>query len=158
MIVTTATPDHLDGLLRLEDLFESGPRWSEATWLGEFGHNDRHLLVALHEASVVGAAVFRQAGDVVDLDRIAVAPAWRRRGLARALVLGGVDWARRRGTTRLLLEVHHGNAPAIALYRSHGFQPVARRDNYYGAGEHADVMQLALDSDDHLVGEEGEQR
>ena len=75
-----------------------------------------------------------------------------------ALVLGGVDWARRRGTTRLLLEVHHGNAPAIALYRSHGFQPVARRDNYYGAGEHADVMQLALDSDDHLVGEEGEQR
>lgn len=156
MIVTTAAPEHLEGLLGLEDVFEPGPRWSEATWLAEFGRDDRHLLVVLDEAGVVGAAVFRQAGDAVDLDRIAVAPPWRRRGLASAMVMDGVEWARRRGAARLLLEVHRGNGAAIALYRNHGFEPVARRHNYYGAGQDADVLELVLD--DHLAEEEGEQR
>ena len=31
----------------------------------------------------------------------------------------------------LTLEVRAGNAPAIALYRKHGFQEAGRRKNYY---------------------------
>lgn len=146
MMIALAERGHLDGLVGLEALFEPGQRWSEATWLGEFGHDDRHLLVALDgsEPDVVGAAVFRQADDVVDLDRIAVAPAWRGHGLARAMVTAGVEWARSRDAARVLLEVHRDNHPAIRLYRSHGFRAVAQRDNYYGAGQHASIMELQL--------------
>lgn len=149
MMVTMAQRDHLDGLMGLEDLFDHGQRWSRATWQGEFDHDDRHLLVALDGpgSAVVGAAVFRQSGDVVDLDRIAVAAGWRGRGLAREMVTAGVEWARRRGAARLLLEVHRDNHPATSLYRSHGFRAVAQRDNYYGAGRHASIMELELGKD-----------
>lgn len=146
MIVTLATPEHLPGLLALEGFFEPGPTWSEATWLAEFDRDDRHLLVALDspDGDVVGAAAFRLAGDVVDLDRVAVAPDWRRRGLASAMVMTGLEWTRQRKARRMLLEVHHTNRPAIALYEAYGFTTVARRDNYYGRDRHANVMELVL--------------
>ena len=49
------------------------------------------------------------------------------------------------GATRLLLEVEETNDAARRLYDSTGFRPIARRDNYYGAGRHALVCALDLE-------------
>lgn len=146
MIVIPAQPGHLDGLLALEESFPRQQQWSAQTWRAELQRDDQIILVALEEETdgVIGAAVFRLAGDVVDLDRVVVGPAWRRRGLARVMVMTGVSWARQQEAERLLLEVADDNEPAIKLYEGHGFTEIARRDDYYGTGRHALILELAL--------------
>ena len=44
----------------------------------------------------------------------------------------------------MTLEVRRGNAAARRLYESLGFEEVGVRRNYYGSGEDALIMRLAL--------------
>lgn len=53
---------------------------------------------------------------------VAVAVAWRGRGLGKALMAAALDWGRRQGLHKLQLRVRAGNTVAIALYRSLGYQ------------------------------------
>jgi ribosomal protein S18 acetylase RimI-like enzyme len=52
---------------------------------------------------------------------VGVLPEFRRRGVARQLVVATLDMMRSRGGTRVKLGVIDGNTPAQALYRSLGF-------------------------------------
>lgn len=62
------------------------------------------------------------AGDA-GLYSMWVAPEQRGRGLGGAIVDTVVAWARAEGHARILLDVGDGNAAAIALYASRGFEP-----------------------------------
>ena len=64
---------------------------------------------------------------------LSVVPDARRAGLGRALLRQFVEFAAQAGAERCFLEVRVSNAPAHALYASEGFEPVARRDDYYPA-------------------------
>ncbi len=55
-----------------------------------------------------------------------VDPGERGQGVGRQLVQTVLDHAADRGRTRVVLEVAHENAPAVALYRSLGFVPTGR--------------------------------
>jgi len=46
----------------------------------------------------------------------------RRQGIGAALVKKVIDWARARGSARLLIWITAGNEPALALYRRYGFR------------------------------------
>ena len=61
----------------------------------------------------------------VELNALWVAPAARRQGAARALVLAVCDWARERGAKRVALEVTESSRAALALYRTLGFTDVS---------------------------------
>ena len=61
-------------------------------------------------------------GDWAGLIGMRTAPAHRRRGLARRVFLALGDFARRNGASRGYLQVEAQNAPAVALYRSAGFE------------------------------------
>ena len=63
---------------------------------------------------------------------LAVDPAQRRRGVARALLERGADWAADHGAEMLWLEVAADNAAARGLYAAAGFQEAGRRRGYYG--------------------------
>lgn len=52
---------------------------------------------------------------------IAVAPAWRRRGVARQLLSRGYQWAQQKGVKKIQLDVRAGNTAAITLYEREGF-------------------------------------
>jgi [ribosomal protein S18]-alanine N-acetyltransferase len=88
---------------------------------------------------VRGYVMVLGAGDVADLQRIAVAPGWRRRGVAGAL-LGACDVS---AFARVLLEVRADNAAAIAFYRRHG----SSRRGYYADGADAVGMQRPAGAD-----------
>lgn len=79
---------------------------------------------------------------------LAVEPAARRRGLARALVESAAGAARMAGADVMFLEVSAENLPAIALYEGAGFARVGLRRGYYDRGpagaEDALVMSLDL--------------
>lgn len=93
---------------------------------------------------VAGHAVVSVAGDVAELQRIAVEPGSRRTGLASALLTAAADVARRGSADRLLLEVREGNLGARAFYAHHGLVEVDRRRRYYADGGDALVLRLPL--------------
>ncbi len=53
---------------------------------------------------------------------LTVQPGARRRGLGRTMMAGLVAWAAERGASVMLLQVISDNEPALALYRSLGFE------------------------------------
>jgi GNAT superfamily N-acetyltransferase len=54
----------------------------------------------------------------------------RHQGIGAELVQRIIDWARARGSARLLIWITDGNEPALALYRRAGFRPTgAKRPN-----------------------------
>ena len=83
------------------------------------------FLIASAEETVLGYANFLHVLDEGDIGNVAVAPEYRRQGIALCARAAALDLA------FLTLEVRASNAPAIALYRKHGFQAVGQRRNYY---------------------------
>jgi ribosomal-protein-alanine N-acetyltransferase len=103
-----------------------------------------HYLVAREDDGVVGYAAASVAGEVVELQRIAVDAAHRREGVGTRLLADVARLARADGAERVLLEVREDNAGAIAFYAGLGFTELARRPRYYRDGAAAVVMELAL--------------
>jgi [ribosomal protein S18]-alanine N-acetyltransferase len=103
------------------------------------------LLVAEVEGEVVGHAIVSIVFEVAELQRIAVGPSYRRRGLAREILASVARGAAEQGAERLLLEVRETNKPALALYASAGFAEIDRRPRYYRDGTDGIVLQLPLD-------------
>jgi len=115
--------------------------WSEGL-IGDEVRSDRH--VVLVDDDVAGYGAISLAGDVADLDRIAVLPASRGQGRAAGLLGDLVDRARDLGAGRMLLEVAADNVAAIGLYEANGFDTISRRRGYYAGGVDALVMELEI--------------
>jgi len=103
------------------------------------------LLVGECDGEIVGHAIVSIVFEVAELQRIAIGPAYRRRGHARELLAAIVASAAAEGAERLLLEVRETNEPALAFYASAGFAEIDRRPRYYRDGTAGVVMELPLD-------------
>lgn len=91
-----------------------------AAYLAEPGH---HLFLAVQDGVVVGQAaviVHRHTDRPDDLyiDRVGVAPAHQRRGIARALMRAVMALGRELGCAEVWLGTETANAPARGLYES----------------------------------------
>ena len=84
------------------------------------------------------------AGGEVHVNKIAVDPSCRRRGIARVLMQEVFDLSTRIRAEEIYLEVRPSNAPARNFYSLLGFREVGRRPQYYADGEDALVMSLFL--------------
>ena len=104
----------------------------------------RILLARSPGGEIVGYVCRWLTADHVEIQNVAVDPSWRRRSIARHLLLEVLEEARAAGVERALLEVRLGNEAAIALYRGLGFEPNGRRRRYYDDGEDALLMELPL--------------
>jgi ribosomal-protein-alanine N-acetyltransferase len=80
-------------------------------------------------------------GDEMHIMNLATHPGYRRRGIARRLLLFVEEQAGDIGVRHLVLEVRPSNKAARALYSSLGFRAVGRRPGYYrDTGEDAVLM------------------
>jgi ribosomal-protein-alanine N-acetyltransferase len=145
--IRPATAADLDAVVELELTCLGADAWSRG--LVEQGIAAAlptvSYLVAEVDGVVVGHAVASAAGDDAELQRIAVDPAYRRRGLAGALLAAVERRAAEDGATRLLLEVREDNTTAAAFYQSRGFGEVGRRRGYYRDGAAAVVLGKEVD-------------
>ena len=82
------SPTDLPALADLERAAFGADAWSAEAIDAELSGDGRTSLVAEDADGVVGYAVTRAAGDVVDLHRVVVADRGRRQGVASRLVLG----------------------------------------------------------------------
>jgi ribosomal protein S18 acetylase RimI-like enzyme len=74
-----------------------------------------------HDGQMVAFSISGRASTCGYIQRLAVEPSARRRGLARLLVADALGWMRRRNVERVLVNTATDNTAALALYRSLGF-------------------------------------
>ena len=91
------------------------------------GSGERYFYATIYDESSgeplsIGRAVLAGgSGSWVGLSAIETDATARRRGLARLILNTLLTWAAERGAEHAVLEVHHGNEAALALYRRLGF-------------------------------------
>ena len=128
--IVPMTAAHVPQIAALEGVCFSDP-WPEAAILPELTNALSLWLVAVSGDSVLGYVGGQTVMDESDMMNLAVAPACRRQGIARALITALMKALQKKGSGSLTLEVRASNAGAIALYESMGFLAVGRRPNYY---------------------------
>ncbi|MBA4420017.1 MAG: ribosomal-protein-alanine N-acetyltransferase [Anaerolinea sp.] len=123
--------------------------WSERSYLFEIKQNETSIplvadLAGPDGVELIGFIVVWQVLDEAHIGTIAVGEAYRRHGVARALIREGLGQAYARGARKVFLEVRAGNLPAQALYRSLGFVDLDVRKGYY-ADNHEDAVVMILE-------------
>jgi len=91
-------------------------------------------------AGLAGFCFYRYLGTDMEIDDLAVEPAFRRGKIATRLMEYALDCGRGAGIVRCLLDVGATNGAALGLYRKLGFTDDGIRRNYYADGEHAILM------------------
>lgn len=121
--------------------------WSERQYRDSLDSGHRAWLLESGAGEAIACCVVAQLLDEAEILDVAVAPDWRRRGIAHGLLRQVIEHLPA-GTTRLLLEVRASNAAARALYTALGFDEDGVRRGYYPAGsgarEDAVLMSLGL--------------
>jgi len=80
---------------------------------------------------LAGFIIISSAADQAEILTIAIDPARRRKGIARALLEICETELTDNGVDMLFLEVAEDNAAAIEFYKGAGFEPIGRRPAYY---------------------------
>ena len=95
--------------------------------------DERHVFLTAvdNSGAVLGYVGMMFVLDEGYISNVAVAPNFRRQGVADTLISALMTRAEELSLAFVTLEVRAGNEPAKALYAKHGFVPVGRRKNYY---------------------------
>ena len=121
---------HVSQIAQLEKRCFSDP-WSENSIRSELTGRLSLWVVALDGDTVAGYIGSQSVLGESDMMNVAVAPEYRRQGIAQALILELIRRLSQQGNRSLMLEVRASNTPAITLYHKLGFAQVGRRPNYY---------------------------
>jgi ribosomal protein S18 acetylase RimI-like enzyme len=117
-----ATRDDFTAVLALWNQARSGHAETADTREALERLEDGALLVHEHEGEIVGALIAAFDGWRGNMYRLAVAPAHRRGGIARALVTAGEAWLRAQGAPKVTALVGRGDEQAEALWRAAGYK------------------------------------
>ena len=129
----------LDGVADLERLSFPVP-WKREYFEVEIGAPWRYNLVVLARGTLAGYVFCAFAGGEVHVNKISVAPAFRRQRVGSALMDEVFNFAARVNAEEMYLEVRVSNHAARVFYDKFGFSEAGRRRGYYVDGEDALVM------------------
>ena len=143
MIVRRAGGDDVDRIAEMEKVCFPEEPWSRDMVAAEFsGLNPTRYFAAEEDGVIVAYAGIWVIPPEGYITNVAVLPECRRRGIASLVLRQMIDECLAEGVTDITLEVRVSNAPAIALYRSFGFEEAGVRRSYYQDGEDALIMWL----------------
>jgi ribosomal-protein-alanine N-acetyltransferase len=131
----------LDRVLEIEALSYPTP-WSRRAFQSELTDNTyAYYFVARHAGVIIGYVGMWVILDEAHITNIAVHPGFRRKAIGRRMLMAMFEEAKRRGATRMTLEVRVSNFSAQALYRDLGFVDRGIRKGYYSdTNEDAIIM------------------
>jgi len=139
------TKDDLDEVMAIECSAYRYP-WSSGFFLQELQVACARSILAELDGKICGYVLFWLLPGSIDVHNLAIAPEFRRRGIARMLMGQVVATASTQSATRVTLEVRQSNEPAKRLYASLGFVQTGLRKGYYSDdGEDAFTMVLELE-------------
>ena len=141
MIIRRATADDVDRIAEMEKVCFPEEPWSRDMVAAEFsGLNPTRYFAAEEDGRIVAYAGVWDIPPEGYITNVAVLPEYRRRGVASQVLQTMIDECLAEGVTDITLEVRVSNDPAIALYRSFGFEEAGVRRRYYQDGEDALIM------------------
>jgi [ribosomal protein S18]-alanine N-acetyltransferase len=105
--------------------------WSSAGLQSVFEQNADYFLVASEGFEILGFVAGRALIDEAEILNLAVAPAYRRAGLGKALVQSLLRSFATEDVATVFLEVRESNRAAIAFYELLGFERAGTRPGYY---------------------------
>ena len=126
----------VDGVAALASSLPDAPRWPRAAYEGCLDpHAAVRRLSCVAEAAktgvLAGFAIASLNSPQSELESIAVATAFQRRGVGSGLWRFLASALAEKGASEAFLEVRVSNRRALALYRSLGFAEAGRRPRYY---------------------------
>ncbi len=124
------TEAHVQQVAELEKVCFTEP-WSLRSVTSELDNPLSLWIVAVKDSFVAGYVGSQSVMGEADMMNLAVAPEFRRQGIARQLVNSLIERLCINQVRALTLEVRASNAPAIVLYTGLGFTQVGRRPGYY---------------------------
>jgi ribosomal-protein-alanine N-acetyltransferase len=138
--IREARHSDLEAVVALERVSFPAP-WRREFFVTEIDAIGRFNLVATDPSGALAGYVFAMFFlDEMHVNKIAVEPSMRRRGIAALLMDECFSFARINRVASISLEVRESNDGARALYRALGFAESYRRPRYYPDGEAAIVM------------------
>jgi ribosomal-protein-alanine N-acetyltransferase len=112
-------------------------RWTPARVAASIRAPNVNVLVAWIHSNIAGFAIMRYGEDIAHLDLLAVAPPYRRAGVARQLL----EWLEKcavvAGIFNVTLEVRAGNEGAQLFYKRMGYRTLLQLPGYYQGVEAA---------------------
>ena len=142
---------HAAAVAALESQVMGSDAWNEALVADELPRPDRVWWAAYEGEALAGYAGGWIVDGQVQILKVGVDPAMRRRGIARGLLARVAADARDLGASSCSLEVRAGNAGAQALYAALGLAALGVRPRYYSDGEDAVIMEGPLPQGLHDV-------
>jgi [ribosomal protein S18]-alanine N-acetyltransferase len=144
LTIRAMSESDLDGILAIEKKSFADP-WSQRLFRETLLFPQSvNFVVESTGGEVIGYLNLYLIAHEGHLLNLAIHPAWRRQGLATAILSHTIEHLRQRQALHLFLEVREKNQSAIGLYRKFGFEVVGKRKRYYAeTNEDALVMQLA---------------
>ena len=130
MIFRPMKPEDLGGIIEIEKTCFTADAWSEDDFIYRMNASDWHFInLTLEDEGRVAAYITATVvADEMNIDSVAVAPDYRRKGYASALIDLAIKEVK---AAVVMLEVRESNTAAISLYQSLGFEKVGLRKNYY---------------------------
>ena len=134
--------EHLDAVAAIEKVSFPTP-WNRGHFEHELQRNPFSFNRVLRRGDhVVGYASVWILDGELQVNKIALRPGERGKGLGRTLLEKVLQLARETRCRAVTLEVRPSNVAARNLYVAEGFHETGRRTDYYGSGEHAILMRL----------------
>lgn len=143
-VVKRLLPEHLSAVAEVERECFSTP-WSENA-LRILTEEPHVGFVLERDGRILGYGGMQCVFDEGQITDIAVLPAYRRQGIAAAILTALISHAKEVGLRVIYLEVRESNIPALSLYKDRfGFEVIGIRKNFYAhPRENAYNMQLIL--------------
>ena len=133
MDIRFVSPPDFEKIIELEHEIFADQAWSASTMLADLEAIHTQYLVAFVDGQLAGyAGLSAPAGSFqADVNTIAVAEGFRRRGIAAEMMSQLVEMATRSGAEQMFLDVRADNPAAIELYKKFGFEQIDTRKRYY---------------------------
>lgn len=143
--IVPITTEHIDQLVAMEKRCFSDP-WTRGMFRSELEvAGGTYARGALAGDQLVAYSFAIIVHEEAHLGNLAVDPAYRRKGIAQALLMDLLNMGRTKGVRRVTLEVRESNEIARNFYARNGFVDIAMRKDYYrNPVEDAIVMMLIL--------------